>query len=68
MLLELVLLLVVAEMVVATVVDEWRLPVGRSLVGGVGPMLEVPLIRGRMAGCCGGEYILEINMFLLIFG
>lgn len=49
--------MVVAEMVVATVVDEWRLV--RSLVGGVGPMLEVPLLRGRMAGCCGGEYILE---------
>lgn len=57
--LDVVLLLVVAEIVVAAVLVECKLPAaGKSLLGGVGAF-EFTSPRGRGCGWIGGEYILE---------
>lgn len=56
--LEVVLLLVVADMVVAAVLVECKLPAaGKSLLGGVGAV-EFISPRGKGVGWLGGEYIL----------
>lgn len=57
--LEVVLLLVVADIVVAAVFVECKLPAaGKSLLGGVGAV-ELISPRGRGFGWLGGEYILK---------
>lgn len=57
--LDVVLLLVVAEIVVAAVLVECKLPAaGKSLLGGVGAF-ELTSPRGRGCGWIGGEYILQ---------